>query len=128
MSCYLFQNPNRESALAGGSITFHFVVAMAQWQHCATLGRAPGLTVCHTPDVESCIVVQGGSAYHSATYSNFQCSFHHVYSIYVCYNCICTSHLRSQLCLNRHRTTGNNVYCSCISHQATLSAAALCVV
>ena len=83
MSCCLFQNPKRESAFTSRGITFHFVVAMAQGQHCVTLGEAPGLTVCHSPDVESCIAVQGGSAYHSATYSNFKCSFHNAYSIYV---------------------------------------------
>ena len=39
VSCCLFLNPEREIAFASRSIRFHFVVAMAQWQHCVTFGE-----------------------------------------------------------------------------------------
>ena len=69
-----------------------------------------------------------------------KCGFHNTCSIYY-YYCICTSsillyihifyisHLRRlDRCLNGHMTTGiMNFYYSCLSHQATLSAAVLCV-
>ena len=66
-------------------------------------GRMPHFFPMPTSDyIISTLAAHVWSAYHSATYS--KCGFHNICFIYC--NCICTSHLRSQLCLNRHRTTG----------------------
>ena len=94
-------------------------------------------TSCHTSsDAESCITLQGWSATFSyifklpsvvfITFAQYIITIVFVHQVY--YYTFTFFTRRLDRCLNGHMTTGiMNFYYSCLSHQATLSAAVLCV-